>query len=150
MLIKCPECNKDISSEAEKCIFCGYPLNIDLTDKNISEINGTRFDLTKELLEATSTETPVVLIKKLKERCALDFNGAHQLYKIMRETKQVPPTFNSNSEAIQQNIPKCPTCGSPNIEKISLPKKAVGGLAFGLFSSNIRNTMHCKNCGAKW
>lgn len=49
-----------------------------------------------------------------------------------------------------ENIPRCPTCQSSNIEKISLTKKAVGGALFGLFSSNIRKTMHCKNCGAKW
>lgn len=48
------------------------------------------------------------------------------------------------------NQPKCPTCESTNVEKISLGKKAFGGALFGLFSSNIRNTMHCKNCGAKW
>lgn len=48
------------------------------------------------------------------------------------------------------NIPKCPTCHSTNIEKISLTKKAVGGALFGLFSSNVRKTMHCKNCGYKW
>lgn len=48
------------------------------------------------------------------------------------------------------NISKCPTCGSSNIEKISLGKKAVGGALFGLFSSDVRKTMHCKNCGAKW
>lgn len=47
-------------------------------------------------------------------------------------------------------IPQCPVCGSTNIEKISLTKKALGGAMFGLFSSDIRNTMKCKNCGAKW
>ena len=50
----------------------------------------------------------------------------------------------------QNCIPKCPTCGSTNVEKISIGKKAVGGATFGLLSSDIRNTMHCKNCGAKW
>ena len=43
-----------------------------------------------------------------------------------------------------------PTCGSKNIEKISLTKKAIGGAMFGLFSSNVRKTMYCKNCGYKW
>lgn len=50
----------------------------------------------------------------------------------------------------QNCIPKCPTCGSTNVVKISLGKKAVGGALVGLYSSDIRNTMHCKNCGAKW
>lgn len=48
------------------------------------------------------------------------------------------------------NRPKCPTCGSVNIEKISAGKKVAGSLLFGLFSSDVRNTMHCKDCGAKW
>lgn len=47
-------------------------------------------------------------------------------------------------------IPKCPTCGCPDVEKISLSSKVVGGALFGLFSSNVRKTMHCKNCGYKW
>ena len=50
----------------------------------------------------------------------------------------------------QDNRPKCPTCGSYDVEKISLAKKAVGGAMFGLFSSNVRKTMHCKHCGYKW
>lgn len=27
MIIKCPECGKDVSSEAKACPFCGYPIN---------------------------------------------------------------------------------------------------------------------------
>lgn len=50
----------------------------------------------------------------------------------------------------QKNVPKCPICGSTNVEKISIGKKAVGGAMFGVLSSDIRNTMHCNNCGAKW
>ena len=50
----------------------------------------------------------------------------------------------------QQNTPKCPTCGSTNIEKISAGKKAIGFVAVGVFSSNFGKTMHCKQCGYKW
>lgn len=53
-------------------------------------------------------------------------------------------------ERQQQFAPKCPTCGSPNIEKISVGKKIFGGAMFGLFSSDVRNSMRCKNCGYKW
>lgn len=49
-----------------------------------------------------------------------------------------------------KDTPKCPTCGSANIEKISLGRKAFGGVMFGLFSSNVRNTFQCTNCGYKW
>lgn len=57
---------------------------------------------------------------------------------------------NTTREPKQEFVPKCPTCGSTSVEKISLTQKAVGGALFGLFSSNVRNTMHCKNCGYKW
>ena len=50
----------------------------------------------------------------------------------------------------EQNIPKCPTCGSTNVEKISTTSKAIGFVAVGVFSSNFGKTMHCKNCGYKW
>lgn len=50
----------------------------------------------------------------------------------------------------QKNIPRCPTCGSTNVERISFGSKAVGAYMFGVFSSNIRNTYRCKDCKCKW
>lgn len=47
-------------------------------------------------------------------------------------------------------VPKCPTCGSTNVEKISTAQKAFGFALVGLFSSNLGKTMHCKDCGYKW
>lgn len=48
-LIKCPECNKEVSDKAEVCIHCGYPLNKVLPDveKNICVYNGKGYDLTE-------------------------------------------------------------------------------------------------------
>lgn len=65
------------------------------------------------------------------------------------------PTFLESKDEVPQNrkplnIPKCPTCGSINVEKISMNRKVGGAMLFGLFSSDVRNTMHCKNCGYKW
>ena len=47
-------------------------------------------------------------------------------------------------------IPKCPTCNSDNVEKISLGSKAIGGVMFGILSSNVRKSYRCKNCGYRW
>ena len=35
-LIKCPECGKEISDKADKCINCGYPLNLLEQNKRIA------------------------------------------------------------------------------------------------------------------
>ena len=54
------------------------------------------------------------------------------------------------AEAIENSKPKCPTCGSTNIKKISGTKRWVTTGLFGLASSNVGKTMECKNCGYKW
>ncbi len=46
--------------------------------------------------------------------------------------------------------PRCPTCGSPYIERISATSKAAGAFAFGLFSKTAKSQFRCKNCGYKW
>ena len=48
------------------------------------------------------------------------------------------------------NKPKCPTCGSTNIKKISETKRWLSTGLFGLASSNIGKSMCCQNCGYKW
>ena len=69
--------------------------------------------------------------------------------------ESVPKPSVSTSSIQMRNTPSktgpiCPTCGSRNVSKITLTSKAVGGAMFGIFSSNIRNTFKCNNCGYKW
>ena len=79
----------------------------------------------------------------LKEKDIIEYNLKMSQFKSQIEQQKSNKSQNNNQ-------PKCPTCGSNNIEKISVTKKALGGAVFGLFSSDVRNSMHCKNCGAKW
>ena len=50
----------------------------------------------------------------------------------------------------QTCIPKCPTCGSTNIQKISGTKRWLSTGLFGIASSDVGKSMVCKNCGYKW
>ena len=47
MLIKCPECGKEISDKSEKCIHCGFPLpkHPDI-ENNILMFKGNLYDIT--------------------------------------------------------------------------------------------------------
>ena len=66
----------------------------------------------------------------------------------------------SNKEQSQQrqkaeteyksNVPKCPTCQSTNIKKLSDINRGVHALAFGLFSKTARSQFCCNDCGYKW
>lgn len=48
------------------------------------------------------------------------------------------------------NVPKCPTCGSTSVKKISTMSKVAGATMFGLFSKTARSQFKCENCGYKW
>ena len=49
------------------------------------------------------------------------------------------------------NLPRCPTCSSTNIEKISGANKAASVAVFGILSlGHISKTFKCKNCGMKF
>lgn len=57
----------------------------------------------------------------------------------------------AEKEARKQYVPKCPTCGCPDIEKISAGAKAADVALFGLWGSNKRKLQfRCKNCGYEW
>lgn len=50
----------------------------------------------------------------------------------------------------QQNKPKCPTCQSTNLKKISATSKVVNTAMFGIFGTKRHKTFHCNNCGYEW
>lgn len=56
----------------------------------------------------------------------------------------------STPKPVTKHIPKCPTCGSSNIHRISTSKRITGNFLFGLFSSNVGKTFECLNCKYKW
>lgn len=145
MLIKCPECGKEVSDKSEKCIHCGYPLKKQINIKCL--INGKEYDLSHEL-DLVLNDNKIEAIRSLREKTSLGLANGKEIIDYICLNKTIPTIFNFTQPT--ENIPKCPTCGSPNIKKISLTSKAVGGVMFGLFSSNVRKTMHCKNCGYKW
>lgn len=55
-----------------------------------------------------------------------------------------------DSRETHQNIPKCPTCQSTNIKKISATSKATNAMLFGLFGNKRKKQFHCNNCGYEW
>ena len=55
------------------------------------------------------------------------------------------------SSKVEENKPKCPTCGSTDLSKISGMKKAAKVGFFGIFGAgDLGKTWKCNNCGSKW
>ena len=51
----------------------------------------------------------------------------------------------------QGNVPRCPTCSSTSVEKISTGSKVGAALLVGVFAlGKISKTFKCKSCGYQW
>lgn len=140
----CPNCKMNFSESFEECPYCERELIIQ--DLNVSET------IEPDILEMTDEE---LLVKYKNYLESIRQQGCEitdkEFVNGLREGRK--DTYRNTNITLfeeQSHQPKCPTCGSPDVEKISITSKVVGGALFGLFSSNVRKTMHCKNCGYKW
>ena len=134
----CPKCGsiKMLNFEWEKdCSYCGYQLQD--TEYYFTESvdhGNLKPEIRKAIFEKYIKNSPLYSEESVKDR----------------EEKEGRERLNLPSSYTPKNTPKCPTCGSTNVEKISTTKKTVEFVAVGVFSSNFGKTMHCKNCGYKW
>lgn len=132
----CPKCvNITCSQKEEKCDFCNE--SYITTDYEWSSGGSER----KKILEEYVKPNPLFDEEVYNLRVGKEKRQQQATLDMMRMEKQ---------QAQRANVPKCPTCGSTNVEKISTAQKAFGFALVGLFSSNLGKTMHCKNCGYKW
>ena len=51
---------------------------------------------------------------------------------------------------LEATRPRCPTCSSTRIHKISALSKAGSVAMFGIFSQKVKRQFHCDNCGYEW
>jgi predicted nucleic-acid-binding Zn-ribbon protein len=108
--------------------------------------NGNLFELALdknelEIVKKTSMSIDFILaMNDLKNRDIIEFNLK------MSQFKQNILTQQNNNV----NCPKCPTCGSTNVRKISSTKRWLSTGIFGLASSNVGKNMECLSCHSKW
>ena len=172
-LIKCPECGKEISSYAKECNQCGYPLNLKndyiyvcpkcamiYSDNELNDDKRCRFCdvktiITEKTMDDFINNMDIILSNKYGSNQFSEEAYQHRLDVIKKENAESrraesSATQQHQSASPQPNTPHCPVCNSTNIEKISLGKKAKGSFLFGIFSSDVRKQMYCKDCGYKF
>ncbi len=169
-LIKCPECEREVSSMAEACPHCGYPIKKTETDTNstysivllnsglhyINVIHKIRTITGCELHSAkySAERTPTLIIKNVNMQNAL-------LYKSTFEElgAQIEIINSSNNDQYDSyiheqqldNVIQCPTCKSTNVKKISTASKAGSVLMWGVLAAGkVSKTYQCNKCGSKW
>lgn len=96
-------------------------------------------------------------INKLVEKFNCDFDSASIVCNYFIDGTPLPSTLSPaeiahNRQEAQDllNKPKCPTCNSTNLKKISATSKVVNTAVFGLFGTKRFKQFHCNNCGYEW
>ena len=112
------------------------------------------------VIQKTTMDINVLLaLDKLKKDDPIEFaikmSQFKQTYEAAKQTEIAEDEQKINLATLRKkkknaNIPRCPTCGSTNIKKISGTKRWVTTGMFGLGSSNVGKTMQCGNCGYKF
>ena len=96
------------------------------------------------------------LIPETSRACPeCDFDGiSSYLLQLERERQSKIIDYTHQYEPVNGNnvayVPKCPTCGSPNIKKISGLSKAGSVALWGIFSRKVYKQWHCNSCGSEW
>lgn len=118
-----------------------------------------------ELLSFIAEDNMVDALKLIKTLTNCSFKTAELLWFDLKRDHGTPETnpyiyteeeqalINAKARQLEQelqNKPKCPTCGSERIKKISTTAKVTGAAMFGLFSKTAKSQFKCENCGYKW
>lgn len=130
--------NYDRSSEIFS--FC-YELDELIDDNNIEEVINRiqkRFNCDQETANNVFVEYKKQIYDEIKK-----FDDENPL-----SPQQI--AYNNAVARELLNKPKCPTCSSKNVQKISSISKAGSVALFGIFSQKVKHQFKCNNCGYEW
>lgn len=166
-LIKCPDCGKEISNKSRACIYCGCPIesapmqtdNVSYKIKIISISDEKVFVQTMFNLSLCSTlgakhicsHLPYEFPQPLPYRdCQFLMDTLNKIgctVETNKNTETNTPALKIIEEPIQanDNVVKCPKCGSTQIATVNRGWSMIWGL---IGSGNACNV--CQNCGHKW
>lgn len=131
---RCADCfDARMNRQLQICPICNHdviPMSIDVIEiDTILDISG---------------ETSFILaMDELKQKDPIEFQLKMSQFKTQLQQQ------NSNTTTVS-NTPKCPTCGSTNIKKISGLAKARSVAMFGILSRKVHKQWHCNSCGSEW
>lgn len=159
----CPQCgyiNFYVNpSKFSICESCGYEDPIIMTTEEMRE-----FESSLNLPETESKNDkvkPVVSTADLQSHEALrekyvypsehfSKKAYNDMLEYDRKERKRLQEFWDTAGRSEQSKPKCPTCGSTDLRKVSVGAKTVSVGLFGIFSQKVKKTWHCNSCGYEW
>lgn len=70
---------------------------------------------------------------------------------IYENNMDIPVSIDSSQQPqSEKNIPRCPTCGSTDISKISWTERTMSIIGLGILSKKIGKSFKCNHCKYTW
>lgn len=141
----CNRCLKPYYSwdfDEEHCDFCGYSNFTEFSFEDINDDNWAKKE--NEQIRADQAAlygNPEFSLRHYNKRLKEEKRRDERSFYLNQQRAKNPPSG---------NVPKCPTCGSTNVDKISTLNRAVSIGFLGLASDKIGKQFCCKDCGYKW
>lgn len=137
----CTKCGTVNPSE-NFCILCGGNEYLPVPQKYISYIADVVPTLNKDLKDEFIEDV-------VKKHPNFSQEAYDKIPLIIASRKRNDEILKKSIEE-QSHKPKCPTCGSTNIKKISGLSKAGSVALWGIFSQKVKKQFHCNSCGYEW
>lgn len=153
MLIKCPECGKEISDKSKQCIHCGYPLERNRKDDKDKLLDSESYcrkckKITRDKLVTMHFNNNGV-DEQIESVNCVDCNtrkpnaSAELILKKRAERQaKLQQTISVNKT---NGIACCPKCGSTSIKAVNRGYSLLSG-----FIGSGKTMNYCMNCGHKW
>lgn len=138
MLYYCEKCGGTGVLDFDVCVQCGSHNSYKSVPDEYVDDYAIKDDLKAEFIENIIKSSP-----NFDQECWDRREAFKEIQKHNNELLE-------NDKVKQANVPKCPTCGSSNIKRVSGTSKAVSVAMFGLLSQKVKKQFHCNNCGYEW
>lgn len=115
----------------------------DVCGSSFENIDFPALDL-KVLTQVSQDVNFIEAMIKLRQDNIIEYESRMSQFRIQVQQQEQLEQKRSN------NIPKCPTCSSTDIKKISGTSKAASVAIWGIFSQKVKKTYHCNYCGYEW
>ena len=135
MLYYCEKCGGTGVLDFDVCVQCGSHNSYKSVPDEYVDDYAIKDDLKAEFIENIVKSSP-----NFDQECWDRREAFKEIQKHNNELLE-------NDKVKQSNVPKCPTCQSTNLNKITVTSKAMNTALFGLFGTKRHKTFHCNNCG---
>lgn len=134
-----------------QCDICGFTKESLTHDECPVCHSNNWIDADISILKKISTDTNFIqAMMDLKEKDIIEYQLKLSQFKSQVENKKQAQQQVKIQKQPEVNVPKCPTCGSTNIQKISGLSKAGSVALWGIFSRKVHKQWHCNSCGSEW